>query len=87
MTQYPMAEIGSRTAEGRAKVVAVLRNMADAVEAETDGNGELGVYGVVNCGLAWIGEPDTWTVYEGWIHFSAGPNSVATWKWPEAWKG
>ena len=71
--------VGKRV-QGAALLIAALRNMASAVEAAASqgGNDELIVSAGIECGQAWQNDPSAWTVFEGWIHFSAGPNAVFT---------
>lgn len=86
MDTFPMEYIWNRSANERARMAVVLHNMAFALEAdEENGKGELQANMAVHACQAWVNEPNTWTVFEGWVHFSAGPNSVFTRNYPESW--
>jgi hypothetical protein len=58
----------------------------DSIYANADGsnvgqleaNDEMGVHASINHGKAWQGEPNSYGVFEAWVHFSVGPNAVWT---------
>jgi len=71
----------------RLALLVVLENMLQAIHGslmteKDDPNGELTVQASVIAGQAWQNEPETWTVFDCWLHYSAGPNAVATQEWP-----